>query len=415
MEDITFALSFFWEKLPLIILFTSAFFVSRLLVVKELTDYFVVYFLKKSNGHVTTLFLYVIFSAGIVSLFIPNMVAVLTLLPIIKTIQEDFDKLEVKGFCPTTVLTLLIIYGSNIGGLGSITGSPASLLLLGALELHNVPGRENINFLNWLIWGLPLAFVFILTAWFILMKLAVPKELKNSTIHFELLQNKLNLSECQRFALRVFLFFFLFWVVDSFISSVSSDWKIFEPIVAIIFLVIFSYLSFGKKNEDGKVLMKISDIFNGLPLRGFLFVIALVFFIVVIREFGIDRMIVEVLKEFIGHFRWNVWLFFLFLTLVVIFLTEFLSNTIVSLAFFSVAYYSAESLGVNPIPLMMTVALASTCAFMTPIATPANALAYGEMRGTSLKRMMLYGFILNIAGALLFTFWLNLIIPHLYY
>ncbi len=51
---------------------------------------------------------------------------------------------------------------------------------------------------------------------------------------------------------------------------------------------------------------------------------------------------------------------------------------------------------------------------MTPIATPCNALAVGEMKGTSLTRMLVSGFVLNIAGAFLMTLWLLFVIPLIY-
>jgi sodium-dependent dicarboxylate transporter 2/3/5 len=51
---------------------------------------------------------------------------------------------------------------------------------------------------------------------------------------------------------------------------------------------------------------------------------------------------------------------------------------------------------------------------MTPIATPCNALAFGEMKKTSLGKMLALGLPLNIVGALLITLWLQFIIPFVY-
>ena len=106
-------------------------------------------------------------------------------------------------------------------------------------------------------------------------------------------------------------------------------------------------------------------------------------------------------------------LFFLTI-LAVIFLTEMLSNTAVVAAFFTIAYYAAMGHDMNPMYLMMGVGVASTCAFMTPIATPTNALAFGEMKGASLARMLGLGFVLNVAGAVLLTGWLSWVLPLVY-
>jgi sodium-dependent dicarboxylate transporter 2/3/5 len=102
------------------------------------------------------------------------------------------------------------------------------------------------------------------------------------------------------------------------------------------------------------------------------------------------------------------------LALGVIFLTEVFSNTLVSAAFFLLAYQLAQSHGADPLPLMVTVSVASTCAFMTPIATPCNALAFGEMRGTSLGAMLGLGALLNVLGALLVALWLGAVLPLVY-
>jgi sodium-dependent dicarboxylate transporter 2/3/5 len=100
--------------------------------------------------------------------------------------------------------------------------------------------------------------------------------------------------------------------------------------------------------------------------------------------------------------------------LCVILLTELFSNTVVSAAFFPLAYLVAQTHGVHPFILMLAVSLASTCAFMTPVATPCNALAYGEIRGVRLRTMLGLGLILNLAGAVLMTFWVVWVVPWVY-
>ncbi|MGE4554096.1 MAG: anion permease, partial [Desulfovibrionaceae bacterium] len=90
------------------------------------------------------------------------------------------------------------------------------------------------------------------------------------------------------------------------------------------------------------------------------------------------------------------------------------SNTVVAAAFFPVAYAAANAAGIDPLALMIAVSTASTCAFMTPVATPCNALAFGEMRGVSLRRMLALGLVLNLACASLMTLWLSWVVPLVY-
>jgi len=51
---------------------------------------------------------------------------------------------------------------------------------------------------------------------------------------------------------------------------------------------------------------------------------------------------------------------------------------------------------------------------MTPVATPTNALAYGEMKGASLRRMLGLGMVLNVVGACILTGWLGWVLPLVY-
>ena len=62
----------------------------------------------------------------------------------------------------------------------------------------------------------------------------------------------------------------------------------------------------------------------------------------------------------------------------IIFLTELTSNTATAATFLPVAGGVALGLGVDPMLLAIPVALAATCAFMLPVATPPNAIAYGS-------------------------------------
>jgi sodium-dependent dicarboxylate transporter 2/3/5 len=63
---------------------------------------------------------------------------------------------------------------------------------------------------------------------------------------------------------------------------------------------------------------------------------------------------------------------------------------------------------------MIAVSVASTCAFMTPVATPSNALAFGEMPGARLRAMLVLGAFLNVAGAVIMSAWLGFILPLVY-
>ena len=86
----------------------------------------------------------------------------------------------------------------------------------------------------------------------------------------------------------------------------------------------------------------------------------------------------------------------------ILFLTELTSNTATAATFLPVATAVAVGIGVDPMLLAIPVALAATCAFMLPVATPPNAIAYGSGY-VRIPQMAGAGLWLNLIGIVLIT------------
>ena len=86
----------------------------------------------------------------------------------------------------------------------------------------------------------------------------------------------------------------------------------------------------------------------------------------------------------------------------IIFLTELTSNTATAATFLPVAGGVALGIGADPLLLAIPVALAATCAFMLPVATPPNAIAFGSGYVT-IGQMVRGGLWLNLIGIVLIT------------
>ena len=81
----------------------------------------------------------------------------------------------------------------------------------------------------------------------------------------------------------------------------------------------------------------------------------------------------------------------------IIFLTEVTSNLATTNAFLPVFLGVAIGFEIAPVVLLVPVALAASCAFMLPVATPPNAIVYGSNK-FKIVDMMRAGFFINIAG-----------------
>ena len=415
MESVTDISAYLWQRLPLILLFVCGYFVYQLMAAARITDSFVAWALKKSQGRASLLILYIVAVAAALSSFIPNTITVLTLLPVLRKLDKDFSGQGIEGM--TTVLMCAAIYGAAIGGMGSMIGSPANAVLFAALDLFSVPGREHITFFNWFLWSVPLVMVFVLAAWGVAAGVGLPAKARSAVVRVDDLSDGRGMEARQRYGIKLFWFYMGYWVLEAVVRQQGPEFAQWSPFTSLGFAGVFLYLLFVHAAPDSSYargpLLAPSDLIRSVPRRGVLFILILGVLFGVVHWSGLDDRAVTLAGELLQGDMAPLVLFFLTI-LAVIFLTEVLSNTAVVAAFFTIAFYAAQGHGMNPLYLMMGVGVASTCAFMTPIATTSNALAYGEMRGASLRVMLCLGFLLNVIGAVLMTGWLSWVLPRIY-
>ncbi len=87
---------------------------------------------------------------------------------------------------------------------------------------------------------------------------------------------------------------------------------------------------------------------------------------------------------------------------IIVFLTEITSNTATAAAFLPILASSAIGIGQNPMLFVIPAAIAASCAFMLPVATPPNAIIYGSGKVT-IPQMAKAGVWLNIIVSILLT------------
>ncbi|NNF29207.1 MAG: anion transporter, partial [Gemmatimonadetes bacterium] len=83
-----------------------------------------------------------------------------------------------------------------------------------------------------------------------------------------------------------------------------------------------------------------------------------------------------------------------------VFLTEITSNTATSTMAMPIMAGAAVGLGIAPLALMATAALAASMAFMLPVATPPNAIVFGSGYMT-IPQMVRAGIWMNIIAIVL--------------
>src|SRR5699024_524515 len=99
---------------------------------------------------------------------------------------------------------------------------------------------------------------------------------------------------------------------------------------------------------------------------------------------------------------------FYILTMII---SQFISNTATAVIFAPIAITTAVELGVSPYPFVITVAVAASMAFATPVASPTNAHVMNA-GGYKFKYYVKIGVPLQLFLALILLFFIPIFYPH---
>lgn len=76
-----------------------------------------------------------------------------------------------------------------------------------------------------------------------------------------------------------------------------------------------------------------------------------------------------------------------------------------AVTFFTVAVALCNRFDIPALPILIGISIIATIPSMSPVASPVNAMAFGGIKGVSLKRMMMVGFIMDIIAVALLNIW----------
>ena len=315
--------------------------------------------------------------------------------PSIDTSKENF------GF--GKALMLGIAYSASLGGIGTLIGTPPNTLLAGTIK--KTYGID-LSFAQWMLIGVPIAWIFILIAWIYLVKIAYPLKLKQLPGGQEVIRSqKKELGTASFEEKAVFVIFILAalaWITRTFVLIHINE-NIDDAIIAITAAIVLFIIPAKNKEDtllDWKTAVKLP--WGILLLFGGGLAIAAGFV-----ESGLSEWIGKQLTALQGV---NLLIVILAVTALVIFLTEITSNTATASMMYPIMASLAIALGVHPYSLMIAAGVAASCAFMLPVATPPNAVVFGSgyLRIPDMARA---GFALNVIGIFLITSIIYFLLP----
>lgn len=292
-------------------------------------------------------------------------------------------------------LMLGIAYAASIGSLGTLIGTPPNTLLAGYLDQeHGI----TLSFGRWMLVGVPLAVVFLALCWFLLTKVLYRPEITEIPGGRELLTREIDklgpMSQGEKRVLGLFVLAAVAWIAVPLIWP--DDTPISDAGIAMTVALLLFTLPAGAARG-----VRLLDWDSAVQLP---WGVLLLFGggLALSAQFGQSGLSEWIGTQAAGLGGLPVVLLVVVLTAVIIFLTELTSNTATAATFLPVAGGVALGLGVDPMLLAIPVALAATCAFMLPVATPPNAIAFGSGYVT-IPQMVRAGLWLNLVGIVLVT------------
>ena len=347
-------------------------------------------------------------ATALLSMWISNTATTLMMLPMATAVLA---LLEERGgplkWGPALILG--VAYGANTGGMATLVGTPPNAALAGvASDRFGV----EIGFVEWMGVGLPVSMVVLLLVYGLLLALHRLPKGEGSGASQEVIR-------CERAALpamgpaekRVLVLFVgtaLLWMFRRPLNAGLAPFGIAlnDTSVAVVAAIACFALPDGLAHTTGeraKRLLEPDDL-KRLPWD-----ILLLFGggLALARGFEVAGW-AGLLADGAAGLGWSQGAMLVLVTGIGLFATELMSNLALTLLLTPVAGILAVGMGVHPLFFAAPVALASSGAFMLPMATPPNAIVFssGRIRMGDMARIGLLLNLVTLGAILVLWVWL---------
>ncbi|WP_250460393.1 SLC13 family permease [Microbulbifer litoralis] len=294
-----------------------------------------------------------------------------------------------------TAMLLALAYAATIGGLATLVGTPPNALL--AAFLAEQYGIE-IGFGRWMLIGVPLAAVLLPLGWLLLTRWVYRVEIPESAevkAHLQELKAELGpISKPEARVATLFALVVLAWMLRRPLSAALGFEGLSDAGIAMAAAVLLFLLPSGDPKQEQ--LISWQDV-SRLPWGVLILFGGGLSLASQVSTSGLAAWLGESLSLVSAI---SVIALVVAATGLVIFLTELTSNTATTATFLPAVAAIAVQADISPLLLCVPIALASSCAFMLPVATPPNAIVYASGMLT-IPQMVRAGVTLNLLSLVL--------------
>ena len=376
---------------PTIFLFFGGFALAAAMHYQELDKIIAQRILLLAKGNFALAVIYMFSTTAFLSMWMSNTATAAMMLPLAIGMLSQID---FKSNTNTFVFVLLgIAYSASIGGIGTLVGTPPNAIVAANLK---------ITFAEWLKYGIPIVAIFMPLMIATLYFCFKPNLKHTITINDK---DKIAMTREKWLTLAIFAFIAVCWIfsaqLNPFFSKIlglPKQMAQFDSVIAIfaaILVCAFRVVSWKKVQEstDWGVLMLFG---GGITLS------------VILKDSGASKVMADAVISAVqgGH----LFLIGLAVSIFIVLLTEFTSNTASAALLVPLFISIAESLGAPPLGLALIIGIGASCAFMLPVATPPNAIVFGTGY-IKQSQMIKAGLWLNvfcsvIIAVMAYVFWL---------
>ena len=345
------------------------------------------------------------------SMWISNTATVVVMLPIamsvIKLLIDDVDGFTKKDRNFAVSVLLGIAFSANAGGIATVIGTPLNSILIGLLENEY---QIEISFLKWMVFALPFSIIMIGLSYITLVHLIFPSKGLNFSASNEVIQEELRklgpTRSKEKMVLGIFAVTVSLWIFRTLINSVFPSLGLSDTMISMFAAISLFAVPFNLKKGDfildwkdtEKLAWGILILFGGgLALA---------------KGMSVSG-IVDQVSQSIAAGNFSITATASLLILLMLFMTELMSNVALVAVLAPVVAGIAIGLGIPMVYLLIPVTMASSCAFMLPMATPPNAIVFAS-GFIEVKDMVKAGILLNLVAVLILIGLFEYIIPLLF-
>ncbi|MES2476649.1 MAG: DASS family sodium-coupled anion symporter [Verrucomicrobiota bacterium] len=351
---------------PLIFLFLGGFAIAAALSAQGLDQWLAHRILHLGKGSFIKVS-YLLFGAtALISMWVSNTATTAMMLPLALGILRRHPS-------PRNSVYLLLgtAYSANVGGIGTIVGSPPNGIAAAQL---------GIGFTEWMRFGLP-AMVALMPLMIIILRLICrPEAIAIPPVR----EPDFRFTRDRKLTLGIFAATAACWIASASLAKAIGISGSFDTLIAlagIVALTVTRVVDWKQieRNTDWGVLLLFG---GGITLS------------TILGESGTSEFMARVFAAFTAD--WSPLAVTGATVLFIIFLSELASNTALAALMVPLFFTIAVELGMTPASLVLPLTIAASCSFMMPVGTPPNALAFatGEVPQ---RQMLRVGLVLNLA------------------